>query len=64
MFNLDYEGNPIKEQGDKYLVPNLAQTMKRWTKEDQPTNNKLPVVTDVPAFLFDLGVANDATEVV
>ena len=33
---LAYEGNPTKVQGEKTLVPRLAQMMKGWRKEDPP----------------------------
>ena len=31
---LDYEDNPTKAQGEKALVPRLAQMMEGWRKED------------------------------
>ena len=34
---LAYEGNPAKSQGEKTLVPRLAQMMEGWRKEDPPT---------------------------
>ena len=56
-FALAYEGKPIKAQGNKDLVPRLAEIMEGWRKEDPPTKNKLPVVIDVPEFLEELGMA-------
>ena len=37
MVDLAYEGNLTKSQGEKNLVPRLAQMMKGWRKEDPPT---------------------------
>ena len=61
---LAFEGNPTKAQGEKYLVPRLAQTMEGWRKEDPPTKKKLPVGIDAPEFLEELGMDKYATEVV
>ena len=38
--------------------------MEGWRKEDPPTKNKLPVGIDVPDILAELGMSEDATEVV
>ena len=59
-----YEGNPKKVQGKKTLVPRLAKMMEGWRKDDPPTKKKLPVGIDVPAFLADLGMEKDSTEMV
>ena len=37
MVALAYEGNSTKSQGEKTLVPRLAQIMEVWRKEDPPT---------------------------
>ena len=58
------EGNPTKAQGEKSLVPQLAQMKEGWRKEDPPTKKKLPVGIDVPDFFKYLGMAKDATEMV
>ena len=34
---LAYKDNPTKAQGEKILVPRLAQIMEGWRKEDPPT---------------------------
>ena len=49
------EGNTTKYQGEKTLLPRLAQIMEGWRKEDPPTKKKLPVGTDVPEFVAELG---------
>ena len=59
-----YEGNPKNTQGEKTLVPRLAQMMEGWRKEDPPTKGKLPVGIDVPDVLAELGMEKDATEMV
>ena len=59
-----YEGNPTKTQGEKTLVPRLAQMIEGWRKEDPPTKKKIPVRIDVPEFLEELGMEKDATEMV
>ena len=59
-----YEDNPTKAQGEKSLVPRLAQMMEVWRKEDLPTKKKLPVGIDVPEFLAELGMEKYATEMV
>ena len=64
MIALAYEGNPTKAQGEKTLLPQLAQMMEGWRKEDPPTKGKLPVGIDVPDFLAELGMEKDATEMV
>ena len=51
---LAYEVNPTKSQCEKHLVPQLAQMMERWRKEDPPTKKKSPVGIDVPEFLAEL----------
>ena len=61
---LTYEGNPIKAQGNKYLLPRMAQTMEECRKEDPNTKNKFSVEIDVPNVLVELWMAKDATEVV
>ena len=61
---LAYEGNHTKAQGEKSLVPRLAQTMEGCRKEDPPTKKKLPVVIGVRDVLVELGIAKDATEMV
>ena len=38
--------------------------MEGWRKEDPPTKKKFPVGIDVPAFLAELGMEKDATEMV
>ena len=57
-----YEVNPTKAQGEKILVPILAQMMEGWRKEDPPTKKQLPVGIDVPDFLAGLGMKKYATE--
>ena len=64
MVALAYEGNTTKAQGEKTLVPRLAQMMEGWRKEDPPTKNKLPLGIDVPEFLAELGMKKYATEMV
>ena len=59
---LAYEGNTTKYQGEKTLVPRLAQMMERWRKEYPPTKKKLPVGIDVPELLADLGMEKKSTE--
>ena len=59
-----YEGNPIKAQGEKDLVPRLEQTMEGQRKEDTPTKDEFPVGIDISEVLAYLGMAKDATEVV
>ena len=59
-----YEGNPTKPQGEKILVPRLAQMMEGWKKEDPATKKKLPVGIDVPEFLAGLGMEKDSIEMV
>ena len=61
---LAYKDNPTKSQGEKMLVPRLAQIMEGWRKEDPPTKKKLPVGIDVPYFLSELGMGKYATEMV
>ena len=61
---LAYEGILTKAQGNKYLLPRMAQTMEEWRKEDTPTKKNIPVGIGVPEFLVELGMAKDATEVV
>ena len=56
MVALLYEDNPTKAQGEKTLVPRLAQMMEGWRKEDPTTKKKLPVGIDVPEFLAELGM--------
>ena len=58
---LAYKGNPTKAQGEKSLVPRLAQTTEGRRKEDPPTKKKIPVGIDVPEFLAYLRMAKDAT---
>ena len=62
--DLAYEINPTKSQGEKTLVPRLAQMMEVWRKEDPPTKKKLPVGINVPEFLSELGMEKYATEMV
>ena len=62
--SLVYEGNLIKEKGDKYLVPRMAQNMEGWRKEEPTTKKKLLMRIDVLEFLSDLSMAKDSTEVV
>ena len=38
---LAYGGNPTKAQGEKTLVPLLAQIIEGWRKEDPPTKKKI-----------------------
>jgi hypothetical protein len=46
--------NPLHvTTGDKYLPP-IQDALKAWGKEDGPTNKKLPVEVDVPAYLARL----------
>ena len=47
---LAYKGNPTKAQGEKYLVPHLAQKMGGWRKDYPPTKKKFPVGIYVPVF--------------
>ena len=51
-------------QGEKYLVPRLAQMMEGWRKEDPPTKKKIPMGIDLPEFLAELRMEKDATEMV
>ena len=64
MVALAYEGNLIKSQGNKALVPMLSQTMEGWKKDNQRTKKKFSVGIDDTEVLAGLGVAWDATEVV
>ena len=41
MVALAYEGNPTKSQGEKILVPRLAQMIEGWRKEDPPTKKNI-----------------------
>ena len=61
---LSYEGNTTKAQGEKILVPRLAQIMEGWRKKDPPTKKTLPVGIDVTEFLAELGMEKDAIEMV
>ena len=61
---LAYEGNTTKSQGEKTLVPRLAQMMEGRRKEDPPTKKKLPVGIYVPSFLAELLMSKYATEMV
>ena len=60
---LAYEGNTTKAQGEKYLLPLLAQMMEGWRKEDPPTkkNCQRELMYQI---LEKLGMAEDATEMV
>ena len=52
---LVYEGNPKKSQGEITILPQLAQMMEGWRKEDPPTKKKFPVGIDVPEFCANRG---------
>ena len=45
-------------------MPRLAQILDVWRKKYPPTNKKLPVGTDIPEFLAELGRDKAATELV
>ena len=59
---LAYEGNPTTAQGEKTLVPRLAQMMEGWKKEDPSAKKTISVGIDVPAFLEELGMEKDVTK--
>jgi hypothetical protein len=40
--------NPIKLMGSDKLLPQLAQMLDGWQKEDGPVVKNLPVEVDVP----------------
>jgi hypothetical protein len=43
--------NPIKLMGSDKLLPQLAQMLDGWQKEDGPVAKNLPVEADVPEYL-------------
>ena len=47
--------NPTKLENSKELLPQLAQTLDGWRKEDPPTTKQLPVESDIPEFLEAAG---------
>ncbi len=50
---MDTGKNPLLVKGsDKYLQP-LQDALAAWGKEDGPTNKKLPIEVDVPAYLVE-----------
>ena len=50
------KATPQKLKAKQTSVPQLAQIMDGWRKEDPPTKKKLPVGIDVTELLADLGV--------
>lgn len=56
--------NPTKLENSTGLLPQLAQTLDGWRKEDPPTNKQLPVEADVPEFLAATGAKPGASELV
>ena len=61
---VEHSENPTKAQGEKTLLPQLAETMKGLRKEDPHTQKKLPVGIDVPECLAELGMEKYATEMI
>jgi len=53
--------NPTKITGSDKLLPRLQQTYDGWRKEDPPTTKMLPVESDVPEWLVQIGRGTTAT---
>ena len=53
--------NPTKLENASGLLPQLAQTLDGWRKEDPPTTKQLPVEADVPEFLAATGAKPGAS---
>jgi hypothetical protein len=53
--------NPTKIAGSERLLPQLAQTLDGWRKEDPPTTKQLLVEADVPKLLAEKGRDGNAS---
>ncbi len=53
--------NPTKLPGSDKLLPRLAQMIDGWRKANPPTIKKLPVESDIPEFIAELGTLPNAT---
>ena len=62
MIALDINKHPLKVSGSKEFIPVIAQTLTGWTKEDPPTEKKMPVEVDVPGFLAEAGRQDESNE--
>lgn len=54
--------NPLKIGGSEKLLPQLAQVLDGWRKEDGPAMKKLPVKADVPEYLVKCGLQPGASD--
>ena len=54
--------NPTKIVGSDKLLPRLQQMLDGFRKADPPTTKQLPVESDVPEYLVDLGREPEARE--
>jgi hypothetical protein len=52
--------NPIKIVGSDKLLTCLQQMLDGFQKADPPTTKQLPVEADVPEFLVQLGLSQEA----
>ncbi len=53
--------NPTKVEGSNKFLPALQVVLDGYGKTDPPTNKKLPIKTDVPELLIDLGYGKGGT---
>ncbi len=53
--------NPTKVMGSNKFLPAVQVVLDRYGKTDPPTNKKLPVESDVPKLLVDLGYGKGGT---
>jgi hypothetical protein len=59
---LEFEHNPFKTLGTKKFHPRISKTLDLWKKTDPPTSKKLPVESDIPEYLVNIGQHPCATE--
>ena len=53
--------NPTKLKGADKMLPRLQQMYDGWRKEDPPTTKQLPVESDVPEYIANLGRVRGST---
>jgi hypothetical protein len=61
MISMAVGNNPTKIIGSEKFLPALQIMIEGYHKEDPPTRKMLPIETDVPQLLVDLGYSESST---